>query len=186
MKRLSIAAILLLACGINLPPEWTKPCGGHVTAALSSVTLADDCQPAQPGKPAESDRACEPGFAGCPSYCRQSSMQLQFGSTAIGDAKIEIRAVRLIDPATNKVIQTLSHREPKRWLTDHYAVWSEVLPANSTVKATYKLSGASQAIGNYSGRLSGGTQYRVEVDVAVDGEVRTLSISASREPEVVT
>ena len=106
-------------------------------------------------------------------------------------AKIEIRGVRLIDPATGKVLEQLMHREPQMWSGDQYVDWSELLSGLSTLKATYKLS-ASERISGYSSsdssRLFGGTtpKYIVEVDVAVDGDVRTLTIEASREPEVVT
>ena len=117
-------------------------------------------------------------------------MQLQLSSTAVTAAKIEIRAVRLIDPATGKVLEQLTHREPQQWSGDQYVDWSEVLSPRATLKATYKLSAAQQISGYYSdasSRLSGpGSKYRVEVDIAVDGELRTLSIDASREPEVVT
>ncbi len=193
MKRLSLAVVILLGCGgINLSPDWQKPCGGHVTAALSSVTLASDCRTAKQGAGLAGDQAapCAANATDCFAYCRQSSMQLQLSSTAVASAKIEIRAVRLIDPATGKVLEQLTHRDPQQWSGDQYVDWSEVLSSMATLKATYKLS-ASQQISGYSSdassRLSGpGSKYRVEVDIAVDGELRTLSIEASREPEVVT
>ena len=187
MKRLSIAVLFALACGGGLPPDWQKPCGGHVTAALSSVTLASDCRAKSGAGAADIAGACAPNSEACQAYCRQSSMQLQFASTALTASKIEIRAVRLIDPVTNKVIETLSHREPQQWSGDKYVDWNQSLSANSTIKATYKLSASGQISGYSSdARYGGASKYRVEVDVAVDGELRTLTIEASREPEVVT
>jgi hypothetical protein len=197
MKQLSVAVLFLLGCGaMDLPLDWKKPCGGHVTAALSSVTLASDCGGAaakQNGAGFAEDSAapCAPGAANCQNYCRQSSMQLQLATNAVSDSRIEIRAVRLIDPNTGAVVETLTHREPQQWQEDRYVAWTEVLKAQSTVKATYKLSATTKAFGfssgvNDSSRFAGPSKYRVEVDVAVDGVVRTLSIEASREPEVVT
>lgn len=176
-SALPFALLFILACGPGLPPHWNKPCGGRVTAALSSVTLADDCS-AQAGAAApESD------FTDCAS--RQSSMQLQFASSAKANAKIEIRAVRLIDPATGKIIENLRHRDAQQWSLDRYLGWDETLRGGTTVKATYKLS----APGSSGARMTGfgiASKHLVEVDVAVDGELRTLSIEASREPDVVT
>lgn len=187
MKRLAIAVLFVLGCGGQIP-DWQKPCGGHVTAALSSVTLANDCGSKQSG--AFSDAApCAPGVA-CESGCRQSSMQLQFESTALTDSRIEIRQVRVIDPATGKVLETLTHRDPRKWNTESYVTWDEVLGKQSTVRAMYKLSAptkASHATGVAAdSRFAGSSNYTIEVDVAVDGVVRTLSIVASREPDFVT
>ena len=188
MKRLSVAVLFALACGgTHLPPDWKKSCGGHVVAALSSVTLANDC--------AADIKAAGPGFAGdaapcapgtiCPSFCRQSSMQLQFASTAATASKIEILAVRVMDPTHYKVLESLSHREARQWSTDTYVAWDELLAPNATVKATYKLSAPNFA--SYaSGRLAYGQTYRVEVDLTVDGVLRTLQVDAQREPEVAT
>lgn len=182
VQKLTLAALVLLACGPNFPDQ---PCGAkHVTASLSSVTLASDCGGGAKGVAA--DAACADGFA-CPSLCRQSSMQLAFGSLATHPANIEIRAVRLIDPSSKKVLQTLTSREPQQWSADKYLAWDELLAPGATVKATYKLSAPTFY---YPAALTDGRSayqpYRVEVDVAIDGEVRTLQADATREPEVAT
>lgn len=188
MKRLSVAVLFVLACGGNLPPDWHQPRGGVVTAALSSVTLGDDCNLAKTA-PAESDQApCYgTGVRACQNYCRQSSMQLEFGSTAEHAAQIEIRAVRLIDPSTGKVLANLKHRDPQQWIKDQYVTWDESLPGLTKIKATYKLSAFSpaNALLGHDSRFAAHS-YRVEVDVAVNDEVRTLTIEASIEPPVVT
>ncbi len=187
MKRLSVAVLFALACGgTHLPPDWKKSGGGHVVAALSSVTLADDC--GANIKAAGADMApCAAGTI-CPSFCRQSSMQLQFASTAATASKIEILAVRVIDPTNYKVLESLSHREARQWSSEQYVAWDELLAPNATVKATDKLSALPRGLNAFSdtSRIGSQTKYLIEVDVAVDGEPRTLSIEASREPDIVT
>ena len=182
-KLLSAAALIILAsgCGPQLP---TEPCGSpHIVASLSSVTLANDC-PASKGV-ADFAGACAPGYE-CESLCRQSSMQLSFGSSSSMAAKIEIRAVRLLDSKTHKVLQTLTSREPQQWTADKYTAWNELLPAGAGLKATYKLSAPSFNYNGASDARYGYQTYSVEVDVTIDGDVRTLQAEATREPEVAT
>lgn len=178
------AALVFLACGPM--PEIQRPCGSpHVVASLSSVTLASDCNQVAKGV-ADSAGACAAGFA-CPSLCRQSSMQLSFGSSSPTAAKIEIRAVRMMDSKTHKLLQTLTSREPQQWSADKYLAWDEILPAGAGLKATYKLSAPTY---NYpvadSDARFGYSTYSIEVDVAIDGDMRTLQAEATREPEVAT
>ena len=184
-NRLPLVALVILACGPNHNPQWTKPCGGHVVASLSSVTLAQDC-PAAAGAPRQGDFAegiCAES-SGCGSLCRQSSMQLAFVSTASAASQIKIVAVRLIDPTTGAVLETLTSRDPQAWSVDKYISWNEILAPNGDLKVTYKLSAPSYS--SFSSSRSYAMVYRVEVDVSVDGDVRTLVGEASQEPEVVT
>lgn len=183
-NKLTFAALIILGCG-PIPLIQPQPCGaGHVEASLSSVTLANDCG----GGAAEAKDAAAPGAclaeSPCPSLCRQSSMQLAFASSSLSDTNIEIRAVRLIEPSTKKVLQTLSSRSPQQWSGDAYIFWNEILPAGQGLKATYKLSAPSY---HWASDARFGLQkFIVEVDVAIDGEVRTLQGEATREPEVAT
>lgn len=179
-KNLAFASLILVACG----PLDIQPCGGPhaVVASLSAVTLANDCGG---GARAAADvaGACLEGTP-CPSLCRQSSMQLSFGSQQQTPAKVEIRAVRLMDKTTGKLLQTLSSREPQMWTADQYVAWDQLIPAEGGLKATYKLSAPAY---NWASDARFGYQtYRVEVDVAIDGQVRTLQAEATREPEVAT
>ena len=183
-KLLSVSALVFLACG----PGFNQPCGGphEVVASLSSVTLANDCGG---GAQATADLAgaCAQGSV-CPSLCRQSSMQLSFGSNSISDANVEIRAVRLMDSKSNKVLQTLTSRSPQQWSAESYIAWDEIVPAGAGLKTTYKLSAPSfnyPAASDSDARF-GYQTYSVEVDVAIDGQVQTLQASATREPEVAT
>lgn len=182
-KHVSLAALLSLSCGMDFEP--LPRCGAsHVTASLSSVTLASDCGGSAAKESADfAAGACAPGYE-CPSLCRQSSMQLAFASASSTPAKIAIKAVRLMDRNTRAVLQTLTSREPQQWSADQYRAWDESLPAGAVLKASYKLSAPTFYYGG-DARLSY-QPYLVEVDVEIEGELRTLSVEATREPEVAT
>ena len=171
-KQISVAALILFSCG---PQPEGKCGGGYVAASLSSVTLGSDCGSSGAVAPDSKFGQCAEG--GPCGLCRQSSMHLAFASLSRDASNIEIRAVRLIDPMTG-AIETLTSRQPEQWSVDKYIAWNEILLAGSTLKVTYKLS-APQYLGT-------GSAYKVEVDVAIDGEIRTLKAEATREPEVAT
>jgi hypothetical protein len=179
MKTLSIfaAALTFAACGAQDMPE---KCGAqYVDAALISATLAQDC----PETSLKADAACI-GDGPCTSLCRQSSVQLDFASHDLMALKVAIKEVRLIDPATEQVLEKLKFRDPQQWNGEQYTGWNEELGAGVNLKTTYKLSAPSFS-SFASGRLYEKT-YRVEVDVEIDGQLRTLKVDAQREPEVVT
>lgn len=183
MKLSAHFAVLLLAlgCGAHTTPR----CEGEVTAVLSSVTLARDCPDATASALSdESQGRCMTDF--CPSLCRQTSMQLSFDSTATTPAKVEIRAVRLLNFDTRAVIDNLSWREPTVWRVDKYVTWDEQVPRGESLKTSYKLSDPKYFGTQSDSSLAVSYKYIVEVDVAIDGEVRTLAIEAQREPEVAT
>ena len=183
-NSLPLIALVLAACGPNFPGNH-PPCGAsYVGSSLSSVTLAQDCPDAKRGSATDFAGACAQGFE-CTSLCRQTSMQLAFASTSDMAATIHIVAVRVIDPATNKVLDTLQARDPQQWSADKYVAWDQVVGSGVELKATYKLSAPNFA--SYaSGRLAYGQTYRVEVDLTVDGVLRTMQVDAQREPEVAT
>jgi hypothetical protein len=182
---MGLLGLLVLACGGTDHDCFPVP-DGVVTATLSSVTLAQDCG-ANAGAPrAESGISADQAQCltePCPSLCRQSSMQLAFGNTGVDAARIEIKEVRLLNANTGAVLERLSHREPTHWVVEQYVPWDEKL-APGELKASYKLSAPTYSYG--TARLAWDQRFKVEVDVAVDGTVRTLTIEATREPEVVT
>lgn len=183
---MAMLGLLVLACGGGRDTDCFPVPEGVVTATLSSVTLAQDCGANKAaGAPAEADYVAGACLVDtdCPSLCRQSSMQLAFGNTGPNAAQIQIKEVRLLDINTRAVLERLSHREPTQWKVDQYLAWDEKLVPGD-LKASYKLSAPSYSYG--SARLAWDQKFIVEVDVAVDGAVRTLTIEATREPEVVT
>jgi hypothetical protein len=186
-RSMAMLGLLVLACGGRDSDCFPVP-DGVVTATLSSVTLAQDCGANKAaGAPAQSDSDFVQGAclaeSECPSLCRQSSMQLAFANTGPDAARIAIKEVRLLDINTGAVLERLSHREPTQWNVDQYVTWDEkLLPGE--LKASYKLSAPSYSYG--TARLAWDQKFKVEVDVSVDGTVRTLTFEATREPEVVT
>ena len=177
-KKLTALTMLFLACGPLVNPP---PCeSGEVAATLSSVTLAHNCPDA---KVAQADRAICATEQDCDGLCRQTSMQLAFKSAKGSAAKVEILDVRLLDIDTRQVLEHLSHREPSQWSVDKYMSWNETVPAGASLQTSYKLSAPNF---NSQSSLAALQKYIVEVDVAIDGDVRTLSIEATREPEVAT
>jgi hypothetical protein len=185
--RLSAASVfLLLSCDPHPAPPFPRP-GGSINMSISSISLADDC-----GAPEASARFaagdCAPpqdGF-GC-GLCQQSTLQLSIASTASGPARMEIRAIRLYDQATGVPLGALFSREPQVFAPNGYLPWDQNIGAGATLQVSYKLSAPNWT------QLGGGDPYRtynmtftVEVDVAVEGEVRTLHGTAHRAPEIVT
>ncbi len=184
MKKLGALLLLALACGpISQNPVWTKPCGGDVKVSVSAITLGDPCG----GSGAQALRDSE--FADCAGAgcgCRQSSLQLDVVSTAHSPANLEVRAVRLYDSRTGALVDTLTPSNPRRWLNNQYSPWNGQVAPNTTEKAMYDLSAPTYGGSSYL-RIGAPTVYKTEVDVAVDGELRTLTgPDAQREPEVVT
>jgi hypothetical protein len=181
-NRLLLAALLAVSCGPNLSPTWPSKTG-DVTAALSSVSLAQDC-----GAKGVADfaGACAVGQP-CPSFCRQSNLQLSLVSTQQAGAKVEVRAVRLLDKATGAVLDTLTAKNPQQWTGAAYAPWDQIVGGGVTLKVTFDLSAPDwNKVTGGNGARSYGATYRVQVDLAVDGAVHTLEVEAQREPEVVT
>jgi hypothetical protein len=185
----SVTALFLLAvaCGpISHNPIWEKCGGGTVAVSVSAITLGDQC-----GSSSAALRAgdCAPSFAGgCGSICRSSSVQLDVVSTSHSPARLEVREVRLYDPDSGALVDTLSASEAKQWLNNSYQAWDESVGAGATVKASYRLSAPQWSkIDAAGGRINYSKGYQTQVDVAVDGELRTLAgPDAFREPEVAT
>ena len=68
---------------------------------------------------------------------------------------------------------SLTSRDPQQWSADKYLSWDEILPAGRGLKATYKLSAPSYDFA-VDARFGNYQTYNVEVDVAIDGELRIL------------
>lgn len=157
-----------------------------MTVNVSAITLGDDCGSGSAALREAGD--CAEG--NCRFSCRQSSVQLDIVSTAHTPSSFEVRAVRLYDKSTGALVDTLSASGPKQWLNNQYQPWNEQIAPASTVKATYQLSTPTYGAGSLFGGIGANgvnTTYATQVDVAVDGELRTLAgPDAHREPDVAT
>lgn len=183
MRTSQLLVVSLIAASCGNYPYWPKPQNRSITASLSSVTMADDCGGnALADAAAPAQRPLDGGTTGF--GCRQSSIQLTFVSTALASATVQIREIRVLNPATHVLLGKLTSREPQQWQVDKYVSWNEQIPAQSTVKASYKTSAFYE--NSTAFRVAGPQTYLIEVDVAIDGVVRTVSAEANREPIVVT
>lgn len=179
--------VALAGCGNDGLGIGPKPM--MVQASLSGVTLAYDCG-VRGGASQEDAAPCQTGFA-CPDACQQSNLQLALTSTAgTGQAKIVVVAVRIVDPGTGKLLDEVSSREPRKWLSDTYQTWDELVSPSASLTVSYKLSAPDwPAIESQTtaSRLGPGPVYRIEVELLVDGVSRTIKLEGvTREPEVAT
>lgn len=169
--------------------EGGGPGSSSVEATLVSATLADDCGGGGGGL-ADAPGACAED-APCPSFCRQTSVQLHFDATELDtDVPVEIVGVRLIDMATGNAVDTLEARNPQQWQNESYVPWDGQLAAGSELRASFALSapdwgalgtGGSGRFGAYDAR------YVIELTVRIDGVDRKIrSEELAREPEIVT
>jgi hypothetical protein len=150
-----------------------------VQASLAAVTLADDCPDAK--TPPSGDCA---GTDTCRSLCQQSNLQIDLSSSGgSSEAPFEIVEVRVIDERSS--VATVIARTPQRWDGSAYVSWDELISPNATIKTSYKISNLMWSTIN-DAPLRAET-YRVEVDVMIGGEVRTISLDGvTREPDVQT
>jgi len=176
------------------PPEDPKPesAAASVQVAVASVQLQDDCpspkkaqaedepmQPksekpsmAMPDEPMGDVADSERGFA---PMCVQSRVQLSIESEVDAAVGFAIREVRLKQADGGKVVGTMGAREPKIWDESKYSTWDESIPANVSVKVGYALGDPGWSrVEKALGSSSWGPLFVVEIDVEIDGEVRTI------------
>jgi len=177
-----VLGFLLAGCGE--PALGPGPAGLTVSASLSAVSLADDCD----ARGAGADFApCESGD-NCPSLCQQSNLQIELSSDDGGTSSVsfEVIAVRVLGSTTRNPVDTLVARDPERWVANNYVVWDQKIAPSSILKVSYRLSAADFSTETEDASLVAET-YLVEVDVRIDGVLRTLSLDGvTREPDVAT
>lgn len=175
--------------GTNPKPEQelVAPPALKITATFVAATLGDDCGAS--GAPAEgrfADCAPEPGGGGCGGFCQQSNMQINFASSGDDDATIEIVSVSLRD-ASGAEVGTMTSREPQMWKSTAYVAWDQIVPAKTSVKASYKLSAPPWSTTGITDAKSYSAKYRLRVNMKVNGRPLTIeSTDLTREPQVVT
>jgi hypothetical protein len=185
MNRIGAVLLLAVACGPIAPPCGPGP-HADVDVTVSSVTLGDQC--GARAAPADSLWAgdCAPTESGgCGGLCRQSSVQLDIVSRDESAADFRVVAVRLYDSA-GQLAHTLTTSAPTKWSGSGYTQWDEVIAPLSNLKAKYDLSSPDYSSTD-SSRLAPYAPYKTQVDVEVNGRLRTLNgPDAYREPDVAT
>jgi len=189
VRSLLLAAAL--ACPALVTPTLTgcqfeehrEPSLG-VAVELASATLADDCPTAE--RPV-ADAACAEGVP-CPSFCRQSGVQLSVVAEA-GDASVpmEVLAIELrsLDGA---LLSTLGARSPTVFDGETFVAWDQQIAPGARLDVRFDTTAPDwTALGAGDPWRTHGVQYRIEMRVRIDGVERLLSLEpVSREPEVVT
>ena len=182
----------LLACGCmkdkapateNTSAEAARP-AKQATPSIASVVLAQDCPdpPGSLGSPPEKAKAKREARAKSDSDqpfqqpCTQSSIQLAFADQGEQPGSVRVKAVRFWSAEESKSpLATLQARMPARWSGQSYGAWDEIVPADSTIQATYKLSAPDwSTVESKVGGSSYGRMYLMEVDVEVSGKVSTI------------
>lgn len=170
------------------PQELPKKVVAEVS--IASVSLLENCPDAAP-KAAADDKAVEhAGLAadmeaadsdefgtGYAMPCSQSTMQLAITGQGGASSKLSILAIRLLGPK-DEVLGTLQPRLPMIWGETSYSPWDETILPKTEVKASYKLSAPDW--GEVQKKLGGssyGPLFRLEADIKIDGETKTLRSS---------
>jgi hypothetical protein len=87
---------------------------------------------------------------------------------------IEIEAVRIL--SAGKPVGELKTRKPMIWTDSAYQPWDQTVAPGAPTKASYKLSMPSWSeVEKAIGESSYGHMFTLELDIAVDGEIRTVS-----------
>lgn len=171
--------------------EAAQPGKLTTKVSVASVQMIQDCpddddEPTVEQAALKQPAAAMPPTAGAPADilvdgaehsfeqpCDQSTVQLAVENSGTTPASIEIKAVRIL--SKGKVVGTLETRRPKIWTNGAYQPWDQSA-APGPSKASYKLSMPSwteveQAIG----QSSFGHMFTLELEVAIDGQVQTVS-----------
>ena len=140
---------------------------------------------AQEIAPARSASRMAPGAAlpgsgggGWSPPCVQSTMQLSLANIGDRGGKLEIKAVRLLDAQSKRVLGPMTSRKPSEWNPEGtYRPWNEEVAPRSNIKAAYRL--AAPDWGRVQSDLGATVDlysrpFVIEIEVAVDGRTQTL------------
>lgn len=187
------------------PKPEPEPAVPTAKAVIASVQMIEDCPeeqgnwrpppaqdtPAAAAPPADEDvpqqapSVVAPGAAAEPmgdsargwrQPCTQSTIQVVFSGQGDLTSKVEIQAVKLLDPKSGKEVARLQVREPAAWREGAYQSWDQTIGPKQEVKASYELSvpqwsDVEKVIGTGS---SFGYMFALELDVKVGDQVQTV------------
>ncbi|MEM9195040.1 MAG: hypothetical protein AAGF12_38055 [Myxococcota bacterium] len=202
VAALSMVAVGVGGCFMNHgdreivePPTWTAD------ISISAVSLGEDCgshagdapngAPPQDGDGRFGDCALPPGepdeapglIGGCGFPCQESSMALAIDADGDIPLAFQVRRVTVIDSDTREALFNLTPTRPQVFQNDSYVEWDETIPTPSELRTLYRLDGIDWS----SVERSYQRMYRLEVEVEIQGETRTLtSEETAREAPIVT
>ncbi|MFO7564851.1 MAG: hypothetical protein R6X02_19560 [Enhygromyxa sp.] len=166
---------------VQMIQDCPDPAPADDDVAPAAAELA---RPARPAKPppgaaarAQPKQAGDEGPGGGRSFrqpCSQSAVQLALEHEGEDPVGFEVKAVRLL--SEGKAVGELKTRKPMIWTNNSYQPWDQAVAPGSPAKVSYKLSMPSwskveEAIGGSSFKH----MFTLELDVVIDGELRTVS-----------
>jgi len=188
LGSLSLSLMLVvLGCGDSpsLPTTTVQQPGGPaVTVALAAVALAGDCGGGISAKIAPTGGACATNAPRC--GCQQSNVQLKVSAgSGAGDVTFEIVRVRVLDHNSGAQLDQLTARSPQKWSGTTYSVWDQKIAPLDDFTASYDMSAPNWTTLSPNGFMN--TGYRVEVDLLIGGQARTVSLDGvTRESPIST
>jgi hypothetical protein len=166
---ISVASVQMIQDCPDPEPEPSEAAAAAERAAPARAPSSG--ARAQPYRPGDEDVGGGRGFR---QPCDQSTVQLALETDNEGPVAIEIKAVRI--SFEGKPVGELNARTPMVWTESAYQPWDQLVAPNTPTKASYKLSlpnwsKVEEAIGG----SSYGPMFTLELDITVDGELRTVS-----------
>lgn len=172
------------------PEADPKP---SLEVSVASVQMIQDCpddepEPSQAGSAEQrAPSAAMPPAPGAPATldnvapgdsfrqpCDQSTVVLALANGGEASLAVEVKAVRIL--SNGKVVGTLQTRKPKIWANNTYESWDQTVAPGAPSKVSYKLSMPSWSeVETAIGQSSFGHMFTLELDVAIDGVVQTVS-----------
>jgi hypothetical protein len=187
-----------LVLGLTVPAAGcalthATPPAVSVEAAISSVTLGEDCDAARRAEPTGLIAGdCAEDSDGCGGWCQQTAVQLHLVAAASetpDTVPVEVMSVRL-SLRGGAVVAVLSPHELSIWddTTGTYVPWDGTITAGEDLEISVPTTAPDwTAIGGGEPWSTYGMQFEVDLTLRVDGTDRELEYApAMREPEIVT
>jgi hypothetical protein len=177
------------------PEVETPPAKPKAKVSVASVQMIQDCPDTEvEAPPSEGGSASQEKSASMPAPgavakrrsadvaegdsfrqpCDQSTMQLAFEALGDQPVSVEIKAIRIMSDC--KSVGEVASRKPKIFVDSVYQAWDQRVTPGGPVQASYKLAmPAWDKVETAIGKSSFGHMFTLEIDVAVDGTIMTVS-----------
>lgn len=172
VAKITVASVQMIQ---DCPDEEPEPAPGPAQDQEPAQKRAPSYapMPPSPGAPVQGEMGIE-GFGGFRQPCDQSTVQLSLDVTGDAAVPVEVKAVRIL--SEGKIVGTLQTRKPKIWANNTYEAWDQNVAPNTPTKVSYKLSLPEWSeVEKTIGKTSYGHMFTLELDIAVDGQVQTVS-----------
>ena len=165
--KISVASVQMIQ---DCPDPEPAPESADVPASAERA-------PAQPGATARTEpykRGRAPVGKSFRQPCDQSTVQLALETDGDAPVAVEIKAVRIL--SQGKEVGQIQTRKPTIWTDNSYQPWDQTVAPGAPTKASYKLSMPKWSeVETAIGESSFGHMFTLEIDIAVDGQIQTVS-----------